>query len=101
MSSKHDPTALYLARKFGADYNRGKGADIKTPDMAIEVETAASIKKDGLNQLQGFQKPCYIAAADSDAVEPAMEATDGTTVGVMDPNGNILKKSTRGKARRS
>lgn len=51
--------------------------------------------RDGLRQLQGFRKPVYIAGADAEATQAALDATKGTTVGVMNPQGKILKRSTR------
>ena len=92
--SKHDQTAERLAKKERADYNRGQGADIQTARRAIEVETADTAS-DGLRQLQGHRKPVYIAGADAAAIQAALEATKGTTVGVMDEKGNIVKRSTR------
>ncbi len=65
-----------------------------TPTKAIEVETA-NTAKDGLRQLQGYNKPVYIAGADKAATDAALKATEGTTVGVMNSQGRILKRSTR------
>ena len=96
MATKHDRIATRLAKREGVSYNRGKGADIQAPGRAIEVETAETVK-DGLRQLQGHRKSVYIAGADREATEAAVEATEGTTVGVMDPNGRIVKPSTRGR----
>ena len=92
--SKHDQTAEKLAKKEGTDYNRGPGPDIKAKQRAIEVETEATAS-DGLRQLQGFQKPVYIAGADAKATQAALEATEGTTVGVMNEKGKIVKSSSR------
>jgi len=94
MTSNHDKTASHLAKKEGVDYNRGPGPDVNSPRHAIEVETVKTVR-DGLRQLRGFRKPVYIAAADSKTIKAALEATEGTTVGVMDPQGKILKRSTR------
>lgn len=96
MASYHDDTAKRLARKEGVDYNRGQGPDVNSPRRAIEVETATTVR-DGLRQLQGFKKPVYIAGASAKATKAALDATQGTTVGVMDPNGKIVKPSTRGR----
>lgn len=96
MPTKHDRTAIRLAKREGVSYNRGRGADIQAPGRAIEVETAETVK-DGLRQLQGYRKPVYIAGTDREATEVAIEATEGTTVGVTDPNGLIVKPSTRGR----
>ena len=94
MASKHDRIAVRIARQKGVSYNRGQGPDVVTATQAIEVETADSAH-DGLRQLQGFRKPSYIAGVDQDAVDAALQATKGTTVGVMDPDGEIVKRSTR------
>jgi len=37
----------------------------------------------------------YIASKDPSATKAVLKAVEGTTVGVMDPNGNVLKRSTR------
>ena len=94
MTSQHDKTATKLARKEGVPYNRGKGPDVIGNRRAIEVETAETAR-DGIRQLQGFRKPVYIAGANAEATEAAVKATRGTTVGVMNPQGKVVKPSTR------
>ncbi len=96
MSSKHDQTAARIARREGVAYNRGQGPDVNTSRRAVEVETAETVR-DGLRQLQGFRKPVYIAGADAEATEAALLTTDGTTVGVMNSQGQIVKSSSRRK----
>ena len=98
MSSNHDTTAKRLARKERVEYNQGKGPDVNAPGRAIEVETANTVR-DGMRQLRGFRKPVYIAGSSVRATEAALEAAQGTTVGVMDPNGRIVKRSTRRRQR--
>ena len=95
-SKSHKATANRLAKKFGSEYNPGQGADIPANDIAIEVETPETVH-DGMRQLRGYRKPVYVAGTNKSAVEKALEATKGTTVGVMDNQGNIIRKSTRGK----
>ena len=94
MPSRHDQIASLLARKSRVPYNRGEGPDVVSPRRAIEVETAKTAG-DGLRQLRGFRKPVYIAGADPAATKAALKATRKTTVGVMDPQGKIVKRSTR------
>lgn len=98
MASKHDQTAGRLARREGVDYNQGQGADIIGSRRVIEVETVATAG-DGLRQLQGYRRPVYIAGADADATEAALKAAEGTTVGVMNSQGKIVKSSTRRRRR--
>jgi len=94
MGTKHDETAKRIARKKGAEYNRGQGPDVITSKQAIEIETK-NTARDGLRQLRGFKKPVYIAGADAEATKAALDATKGTTVGVMNSQGKIVKRSTR------
>ncbi|MBC8527410.1 MAG: hypothetical protein H8D22_11270 [Candidatus Cloacimonetes bacterium] len=96
-SRSHKITANRIAKKFNTVYNNQEGVDINPPQLAIEVETPKTIK-DGLRQLKGFRKPVYIAGTNEEAVKKALEVTKNTTVGVMDSQGNIIKKSTRKKS---
>ena len=93
-SKSHKATSNRLAKKFNTEYNSGQGADVKTPSIAVEVETLDTVD-DGLRQLQGHQKRVYIAGTNQAAVDKALEITKGTTVGVMDNQGKVLKPSTR------
>ena len=97
MDTKHDKTAQSIAEMKGTDYNKGQGPDIKTPRQVIEVETTDTIGDAG-RQLQGFNRPVYVAGADDAAVQAALEHYKDTTIGVMDPLGNILKSSSRKKS---
>ncbi len=97
MATKHDKTAQHIANQKGTDYNKGQGPDIQTPRQVIEVETTDTIG-DAARQLQGFNRPVYVAGADDAAVQAALEHYKDTTIGVMDPSGNILKSSSRKKS---
>ena len=94
MPTKHDITAQRIANKKSGSYNQGPGPDIKTPRQTIEVETTDTIT-DAAQQLQGYRGPVYVVGTDAEAVEAALEYYDDTTIGVMDPSGKILKRSTR------
>ena len=95
-SRSHAATANRIARNIGTDYNRGPGADIQTDRVVIEVETPDSVG-DASRQLRGHKKPVYVAGTNHKAVLLALEVTNGTTIGVMDNQGNIIKPSTRGR----
>jgi len=45
--------------------------------------------------LRGHRGPSYIAGTNHEAVEKALEVTKGTTVGVMNNQGKVIKRSTR------
>lgn len=93
-SKGHRTTANRLAQLYGTEYNKGAGADIKTDSIAIEVETEKTVG-DASRQLQGHQKPVYIAGTNQKAVDAALDQYGDSTIGVMDQYGNILKPSTR------
>lgn len=93
-SKAHVAVANRLAAQFGTTYNRGAGVDVQTPNVAIEVETEQTVGEAG-RQLQGHRKPVYVAVTTQAAIPDALEYYKGTTIGVMDPNGRIVKPSTR------
>lgn len=97
MPTKHDKTAQRIADKKGVSYNQGEGPDIKTSRQTIEVETTDTIK-DAAQQLRGHRGAVYVAGADAAATKKALEQYDGTTIGVMNSSGEILKRSTRKKS---
>ena len=93
-SRAHEATAERIAKRFNTKYNPGEGPDIVTVQAAVKVEPPDAVK-DGIRQLQGYQKRVYIAGTNKRAVEMAIEETQGTTVGVMDNQGRIIKSSSR------
>ena len=95
-SQSHKTAANRIARKFNVDYNNYEGVDIKSNRATVEVETPDTVN-DGLRQLQGHRGPVYIAGTNQEAVNKAIDATEGTTIGVMDNQGNIVKSSSRKK----
>ena len=94
MATKHDKTAEQIAENKGVSYNKGPGPDIKTPRQTIEVETPNTIGDAG-RQLQGHRGPVYVAVTDDKDIPKAMERYDGTTIGVMDSSGKVVKPSSR------
>lgn len=92
----HKATANRIAKKYGTEYNDGKGVDIKSNRATIEVETPETVGE-ALGQLRGHRGPVYIAGSNKEATDKALEVTNGTTLGVMDNQGNIIKRSTRKK----
>lgn len=93
-SRSHKITANRIAKKYKTEYNSGAGADIKAEKAAIEVETPDTVKG-GMRQLQGYKKPVYIAGTNQEAVDKALEVTQGTSIGVMNNQGKVIKRSRR------
>jgi len=94
--SKHDEIAKRLAKQQGTDYNQGQGPDIIGPRRVIEVATHVGDLEDSTRQLQGFDKPRYLATT-SDLLKKALEVAKGTGVGVMGPTGHIAKRAGGGR----
>jgi len=93
-SRSHKTTANRIARKFKTDYNSGEGVDIRSKRGNVEVETPETVT-DAPGQLRGHRGPSYIAGTNKAAIDKALDVTKGTTIGVMDNQGKIVKKSTR------
>ena len=93
-SRAHSGTANRIAHQLGVDYNRGKGPDVKAPDVTVEVETADTVA-DAARQLRGFRGPVYVAGTSQEAVNKALDQYGDSTIGVMDKDGNIVKPSSR------
>ena len=94
MSKIHDIVANRIAKKLKVFYNTGRGPDLVEYPRVVEVVLANEIEE-GLRKINDFAGPTYLAGATQLAVERAKKATRGTSIGVMDPNGRILKRSTR------
>lgn len=94
MATKHDKTAEQIAENKGTSYNKGPGPDIKTSHQTIEVETPNTIGDAG-RQLQGHRGPVYVAVTNDKDIPKAVERYDGTTIGVMDSSGKVVKSSSR------
>ena len=95
-SRSHKMAANRIAKKYGTEYNNSEGVDIKSKRATIEVENPETVAE-ALGQLRGHRGPVYIAGTNKKATDKALEVTNGTTIGVMDSKGDIIKSSTRKK----
>lgn len=96
--TRHNRIAEALAKRCGGEYNPERGADIVTGREAIEVEIDLGKLGDGKRQLQGYRKLRYLAVPD-EHVPAAVEAAEGTQIGVMNERGRIVKPAVRPKRR--
>ena len=88
----HTAVANRIATRYGTEWRREEHPDIVTEGFAIEVETTATLVE-GLERLSRLSGPVYVAVTNREALHDALRLTRGTRIGVMDPKGNILKKS--------
>ena len=89
MAGKID-VAKALGEKHGAKYNRGRGPDIRTDKVTINVETARTLGT-ACGRLRGFRGPVYVACANDADIENAKGIIAGKTIGLMNNKGRILK----------
>ena len=89
-------TANRIARKFKTEYILGPGPDIKSSQCTIVVETEESLSE-AVRKLSGYRVPVYVAVTNQKSLFVAIEKYAHTTIGVMDNQGDIVKKSTRNK----
>ena len=93
--SKHDETAQAYSREEKClIIIKEQGPDIKAPRQTIEVETTNTIGDAG-RQLQGHRGPVYVAVTDDKDIPKAVQRYDGTTIGVMNSSGEVVKPSSR------
>ena len=71
--------ARALAAKHGSKYNRGKGPDIKTDKITINVETPTPFRAP-VSGCAVFRGPVYIACANDKDIPDARYWTEGKTV---------------------
>lgn len=94
--SKHDEVANKLAKKFKTEYKSDKGIDLVLPTKVIEVETQKASISQGIKQVEKSQKARYLAVNKIN-ISNAIQATEGTGIGVMSETGKIIKKASRKK----
>jgi len=94
--SVHDQIAEKLAKKFGVEYQKQKGVDIVTKDRVMEVETKKNGIAQGIGQVKRSPKARYLAVNQVN-IKNALQATQGTGIGVMQSNGEIVKRAGRKK----
>jgi hypothetical protein len=86
----HTATVNRIVRRYGGREGLELNVDIQTSDRTIEVETEATIGR-GVRQLKKLAGLVYLAVTNKEALPEALRATHGSHIGVMDPQGNIVK----------
>ena len=95
-SKEHEEIAKRIARRQGVQYRaESRGPDIKTPQRVVEVGVDPRRVAEEIRQVIRSRKARYVAGP-LDFAKAALEATRGRGVGVMGPQGKILKRGTRG-----
>lgn len=93
MSKSHEQIAKQLEKTLKTPYNRGKGPDFKKRGVVVEVEPTPATFTNGIRQLRPYKGRRYLAT-DNSYIDDAMKRTKKTKLGVMKPNGTIVKPAT-------
>lgn len=89
----HTATLNRICRNLGVSPAASGEFDIITNDLIVEVETSATLV-DAVERLKSQKLPCYVAVTNKEGIQLAKSTVEGTGVGVMDPQGNVLVEST-------
>ena len=101
MSPKsHDQIAEELAKALKTTYNRSKGVDIKKRGIAAEVEPTPQTFTDGIRQLRPYKGRRYLVT-DPTYTNEAAQRVKNTKIGVMKPNGTIIKPATLARRKKN
>ena len=94
MSNKaHTATLNRICRRYGLSANQdGEPFDIQTGELVIEVETSASVPE-AVTRLTSLPAPVYIAVTNKEGIGFAREQVEGTSIGLLDPKGDVIRPS--------
>lgn len=94
MAAKHDRVARRIARQCDGTYDPARSPDVRCGVRVVEVKTHAGEVSKALNQLRWSRKPRYVALPASQHTS-ALPKLKGTGVGLMNHNGDIVKRARR------
>lgn len=86
-------TARRISCRYGGIYQADDGFFVAENSLIIAVETSATLAE-GLARLHAAAGARYIAVTNKEALTEALKVTQGTLIGVMDPQGNIVQPAT-------
>jgi hypothetical protein len=88
----HTAAANRIAKRFGTTASDDGSPDVQTHEVTIEVETSATIRA-AIRRLKDADRPAFVAVTNKEALVDALRYAHGTSVGVMDPHGEIVRQS--------
>ena len=95
MAKPHDDAAKRMAKQTGGTYNPRNSPDVRGGTRVVEVKSTAEEIPTALDQLKKPKAPPYIALPAKEHAD-ALDALQGTGVGLMDYRGHIVKRARRG-----
>ena len=91
VNKAHTATLRRIANRYSGIIGTDS-ADIAAGDMLIEVETAATLRE-GIARLMTQSCRRYVAVTNRESLAEALRQTEGMGIGVMDPQGDIVRES--------
>ena len=88
----HTATVNRIAQRYGVHPTPNGPFDVQAEKFSIDVETSASLDE-AVAKLRLQSGPVYIAVTNKEGIHLALIKTEGTTIGVMDPQGYIVRNS--------
>ena len=88
----HTATVRRVAERYSATINAEGNPDLSIGDVSVEVETSATVSQ-GIKALLNAEGPTFVAVTNREALDVALRRASRTRVGVMDPQGEIIKQS--------
>ncbi|MCH7725561.1 MAG: hypothetical protein IH991_03625 [Planctomycetes bacterium] len=92
VNKAHTATVHRIAERYSLPFNQDSGFDFRCDQFVIEVETTATLVNT-VERLTQCDSVAYIAMTNMEGVHDAIQLTTGTGVGVMEPQGTIVKES--------
>lgn len=86
----HTATLHRVAKRYEIKIHPDSQYDLECSAFVIEVETSATLSS-AVERLTRATRPSYIAVTNKEGLQAAIERTEGTIIGVMDPQGNVLR----------
>jgi hypothetical protein len=90
LNKAHTATLNRIAHRYGATIRLEEGCHLQTPHGFVGVETAATVGR-RIRDLKKRKGPAYVAVTNKESLAETLRASRGSRIGVMDPQGNIVK----------
>lgn len=95
LNKSHTATINRIARRYGVAVRLDDRCEVHTRHGLVGIETAATVAR-RIRSLKKHEGPAYVAVTNKEALIDALRATEGSRIGVMDPQGNIVKMAEGG-----
>lgn len=92
VNKAHTAVLRRLAKRYHGVIGQDGRPDIQAGELSIEVETVATLPE-GIARLLPLSGPRYIAVTNREAIDEALRLTAGTGLGVMSPQGDIVREA--------